>query len=179
MSSVEANENITLSLRDHISTLLQAMGYTKVYTLDNMRGVADITVALPTDKRYVFLVTTFQKPTVTTLPFVVLEVSDIQREVWQLGDDGEGRTFNVFIHIFGRSQSERNQVSSYLQGTSGIGRSITYNDYTTGTAVAKAYPIQRTTGISVNNAPPVTNAQITEQSLANWVIVSFEARTIL
>jgi hypothetical protein len=174
---LEANENITLSLKDHLATKLTAMGYQTVYYIQDMRNVASGT-ALPTDKRYVFLTSTFLKPTMTTLPFVVLEVQDIDRIPWQLGDDGEGRVFNVFVHVFGRSQSERNQVSSYLQGTNGIGRSITYNDYSGSAPVANAYAIQRTSGIMVSNAPPVRNEQITEQSLANWNIVSFEARTI-
>jgi len=158
-------------------TKLTAMGYQTVYYIQDMRDVANGT-ALPADKRYVFLTSTFLKPTITTLPFIVLEVQDFEREAWQLGDDGEGRIFNVFVHVFGRSQSERNQVSSYMQGTSGIGRSITYNNYSGSAPVANTYPIQRLGGITVSNAPPIRNEQVTEQSLANWNIVSFEARTL-
>lgn len=175
---MEVNENIILSLKDHLTTRLTAMGYTNVYDISDMRNVPSGTLSLPTDKRYIFLTSTFQKPTVTTLPFIVLE-ANFDRETWQLGDDGDFRQIEVFVHVFGRSQSERNQLASYLQGANGIGRSIPYNNYTSGSGIAQAYPIQRTSGLRVDSAPPITNGQITEQSLANWNIVSFEAMTIL
>ena len=177
--TTETNENILLSIKDHLVTKLTDYGYIGVFFIEDMRDVADGTVTLPTDKRYVFLVSTFQKPTVTTLPFVVLEIQSLDREPYELGNDSDARTFDTFIHVFARSQSERNQLSSYLQSTSGIGRSITYNDYSSGSAVEQAHPIQRTGGIMVTNAPPIRDEQIQEYSLANWSIVSFSARTIL
>ena len=177
---METNENILLSLKDHLVTKLTNYGYAQIYYIQDMRDVADDSLELPSDKRYVFLTSTFQKPTATTLPFVVLEIEHMDNAPYELGNESaDARMFDTFIHVFGRSQSERNQLSSYLQGSNGIGRSITYNDYSSGSMVEQAHPIQRISSISVNNAPPIRDEQIQEYSLANWNIVSFSARTIL
>jgi hypothetical protein len=176
---METNENILLSVKDHVIARLQAMGYTTVYTEKNMRDIAKGILVLPANKSYIFVVDTFTKPTETTLPFIVIELQPIDREPFELGNDGNARQFTTYIHVFGRSRSERNQIASYLQGSNGIGRSITYYDYTGVAAVEQAYPIQRVSGIRVDNAPPVRDEQIQEYSLANWNIVSFDAMTTL
>lgn len=173
---MQPNRNIRLSIKNHISSLLQTYGYTNVYGEKDMRDVALGT--LNPSGLFVFLVDSFISPTDTTLPFIVLEVNSIQHIVWELGSE-EARGIRTYIHVFGKSRAERDDIAAYLQNN--IGRSISYNDYSTGTPVPQAYPIERVTddgsGIEINYAPPVTDEQLQERSLANWAILSFDART--
>jgi hypothetical protein len=172
---VQVNRNIRLSIKYHLAGLLTTYGYTNVYGEAEMRQVTNGTLT-PTGN-YVFLVDSFISPTQTTLPFVVMEITSIRRIPYELGNDGAGREITTFVHVFGRSRAERDDIASYFQDN--IGRSIPYNDYTSGSAVAQTYPIQRTgEGIDVSYAPPVTDEQLQEHSLANWNILNFEARTI-
>ena len=173
--NMRINRNIRLSIKYHLADLLNDCGYTNVYGEQEMRNVAlgSFTGAAP----FVFLVDSFVSPTETTLPFIVLEVTNIRRVPYELGNDGTGREITTFVHIFGRSRAERDDIASYFQDY--IGRSIPYNDYTSGSATPMTYPIQRVGGgIEVSYAPPVTDQQLQEHSLANWNILSFEARTI-
>jgi len=172
---MQINRNIRLSIKYHLSGLLNTYGYTNVYSEQDMRNAAlgSFTGVAP----FVFLVDSFVSPTETTLPFIVLEVTNIRRVPYELGNDGAGREITTFVHIFGRSRAERDDIASYFQDN--IGRSMPYNDYTSGSATPMTYPIQRVgEGIEVSYAPPVTDQQLQEHSLANWNILSFEARTI-
>jgi len=173
---VEYNRNLRLSIKYHLSGLLVDYGYVNVYGEQEMRKAAAGTFTTGSNP-FIFLVDTFVNPMETTLPFIALEVQNIGREAHELGTDGTGRQITVFIHVFGKSRGERDDISSYLQDN--IGRSIPFNDYTTaGSPAAYTYPIQRTGGIEVSDVPPITNEQLQEHSLANWNIVLFKAGTI-
>lgn len=174
---MQVNRNIRLSIKYHLVGLLNTYGYANVYGEQEMRNRALGSFTASGSAPYAFLVDSFVSPTETTLPFVVLEVSNIRRVPYELGTDGAGREITTFVHIFGRSRAERDDIASYFQDN--IGRSIPYNDYTSGSATPMTYPIQRVgEGIEVSYAPPVTDQQLQEHSLANWNILSFEARTI-
>lgn len=171
---MQANRNIRLSIYNYTKSELQAMGYVYVYSEADMR--AGITPN--SSGSYVYLVDSMTKPMATTLPFVVLEVQNVKREPFEIGTR-EGRTFDVFWHVFGNSRGVRDDIASYLQDAVMSDGSIPYNDYSSGSAVAYTFPIQLDSRelVTVVDSPP-PDREIQEYSLANWSIVSFSARTL-
>jgi len=164
---MEANRNIRLSIREHVETLLFDMGYENVYDESNMREWST------PSGRYIFLIDSSIKPTITTLPFIVIELQNITREPFELGND-KGRNFIVFIHVFGRNRGERDDIASYLQDN--LARGITYYDFSSGIGVAYSFTILRLGGILVSDSP-ITGDGREEASLSNWTILSFKAMT--
>lgn len=169
---MQANRNIRLSIRNNLATLLGNMGYAYIYTEADMR--AGITPN--SSGSYVYLVDSMTKPMATTLPFVVLEVTNITVIPYEMGNR-HGRKLDVFVHVFGNSRGVRDDIASYLQDAYSEQGSIPYNNYSSGSAAAYSFPIQLDgDGITVVDSPP-PDREITEYSLANWSILSFSANT--
>jgi len=168
---MQANRNIRRSIYEYTKTKLTDMGFAYIYTEAQMRSG----ITPNSSGSYVYLVDSMTKPMATTLPFIVLEVQNIDAEEFEIGNR-LGRNFDVFWHVFGNSKGVRDDVASYLQDSAKADGSIPYNDYSSG-SVSMGFPIQLDGRITVVDSPPPDN-EIQEYSLANWSIVHFMARTL-
>lgn len=169
--TLQTNTNIILSLRKMVKTQLTALGYAHVYGEQEMRAGTTAT-----DRRYIYLIDQFVVPTKAYLPFVVLEVQDIVGAQFELGNRN-GRTFEVYLHIWGRSRIERHDIASYLQDN--IPTGIDYLDFSAdadgdGVDYGRG-KIERGDNVNVDNVA-IPMQQITELSLLNASLVSFSAR---
>lgn len=164
------NRNLRKSIREHAEAILaNASDFGlendyNVYNEEELRTGASVTFP------YVFLVDAAIRPTQTTLPFIVLEVSRIEQTQFELGNRG-GRYLQVYLHIFGKNRGERDDLASMFQDN--IGQAITVKDYSSGTGVADGTVIAIEPGVEQYDAPPSADELIAEASLLNMTIVSF------
>lgn len=164
------NRNLRKSIREHFETLLTdasdfgLQNDYNVYNEESLRTGASVTFP------YVFLVDAAIRPTQTTLPFIVLEVSRIEQTQFELGNR-DGRHLQCYLHIFGKNRGERDDLASMFQDN--IGQAIVVKDYSSGVGVADGTVIEIEPGVEQFDAPPKAEELVAEASLLNMTIVSF------
>ena len=169
---MQANRNIRRSIYEYTKTKLTNLGFAYIYTEAQMRS--DITPN--SSGSYVYLVDSMTKPMATTLPFIVLEVQNIDAEEFEMGNRS-GKNFDVFWHVFGKSRGQRDDIACYLQEHAKADAAISYYDYSSGSGITMGFPIQIMGKIRVVDSPP-PDKEIQEYSLANWAIVSFSCAVV-
>jgi hypothetical protein len=130
---------------------------------------------------YCFLVVSRIEPTKTQLPFIAVDLPDIGREPFELGNRF-GRQGQIELHVLGRSEGEATDLASYLADGWPNSFVITnYNSYTYrgyGSGSPMGYA-ELTSMPRVRGPGELAEALILENSLYHWQIVSFGYQCIM
>lgn len=164
---MNVKRNLRLSVRKEVETQLIAMGYTNIYGESTMRAKTTPT------RPYCFLMDSFVRPMETTLPFVIIEMRNLTRQPFEIGNR-TGHESKVFLHIFGRTRGDRDDIASYLQDN--IPDAFQYYDFTTGSSgsAVTGTMITLSDKSDIEDVPGIPDEVITESSLSNWNMLSFE-----
>ena len=177
------NREIRLSIRDRISDLFTAppaatgLKAFNVYGEDDFRDDSFVPV-FP----YVYLIDSYQLPTQTKLPVIVIEIDRYTRQSFELGNRS-GRHIRAFAHVFGKNRAERDDLAGFIADY--FGNSFTIKTYTqaspSGTAVETVQLADRIDVEDMTISGPVEGRDQIEMggSIINWSRVALEFDTKL
>jgi len=163
------NRNLRRSIRSHIQTVLESAssyGMSQDYNVYDEEAMRlGETVTFP----FIYLVDSAIRPTNTELPCIVLE-TQITKSLFELGNRS-GRALTFFLHVFGKTRGERDDLASMFQDD--IGQAITVYNYSTGSGVADG------TRIELDPIVPQFDVPLDkeEASLLNLTVVSYSGIT--
>ena len=131
---LDKNDVIT-SYRDRLKAVLEttACGLKSalnVYDEDDIRN--EVSPVSP----YVYIVTAYIRPTKLTLPFIGIHVTSTSGNPFEMGRPN-GNFWELRAHVFGRSNGQRNVLSSYIADPQVVG-DLTINDSSTGSFIETA-----------------------------------------
>jgi len=171
---------VKMSVRAEVERLLaDGTGELAAYNVYGEDELRDSTF-VPTPP-YCYLVVSRIEPTPTQLPFIAVDLPDIGREPFELGNRS-GRQGPIELSVLGQSEGEATDLASYLADSWVNSFVITnYNEY-----AYRGYASGSPMGyVELTNMPRVrgpgelAEALILEGSLYHWQIVSFDYQAII
>ena len=172
------NREIRLSIHDRLVTMFElpdaASGLTayNVYDEDEYRDDTHVEV-FP----FVYIVDSNILPVATKLPLIVIEVQRYRKQSFEMGNRS-GREVRAFIHVFGRTRADRDDMAGFIADY--FGNSLSIKTYTqavpAGTEVEKALMGDRIDVEQMSLSGPVEGRDEAEigGSVSNWARVGLD-----
>lgn len=173
---------IKMSVRAEVERLLtDGTGELAEYVVHGEDQIRDRSFEPTSGSPYCFLVVSRIEPTKTQLPCIVVDLPDIGREPFELGNRF-GRQGPAELHVLGRSEGEATDLASYLaDGWTNRFVITNYNEYTY-RGYASGSPMgyaELTSMPRVRGPGELAEALILEGTMYHWQIVSFNYQAIL
>jgi len=177
------NREIRLSIHDRLVTMFElpdaASGLTayNVYDEDEYRDDTHVEV-FP----FVYIVDSNILPVATKLPLIVIEVQRYRKQSFEMGNRS-GREVRAFIHVFGRTRADRDDMAGFIADY--FGDSLSIKTYTqavpAGTEVEKALMGDRIDVEQMTISGPVEGRDEVEfgGSIMAWARVALDIDTKL
>src|SRR4030042_6373320 len=171
---------VKMSVRAEVERLLTdgtgELAAYNVYGEDDLRNKSFV----PT-KPYCFVVVSRIEPTPTQLPFIAVDLPNIGRDPFELGNRF-GRQGPIELNVLGQSEGEVTDLASYLADGWQNSFTITnyneyaYRGYASGSPMGYA---ELTSMPRVRGPGELAEALILEGSLSHWQIISFDYQCIM
>mgnify|MGYP001615881445 FL=1 len=131
---------------------------------------------------FVYIIDSDILPVITKLPLIVIEVLRYRKESFELGNRS-GRQIRVYLHVFGRTRADRDDMAGFIADY--FGNSLSIKTYTqsvpAGTEVEKALVGDRIDVEQMSISGPVEGRDMVEigGSILNWNRVALDIDTKL